>query len=103
MTWTNRDGSTPTVAYELAHSATTVSDFASATGNQQVRGTTFSYVVDWNTNKRFWIRALDAQGNTGAEEYEDIDFILPSVVPSFTTAFKGVGGNALLKLSLIHI
>ena len=100
MTWTNRDGSTPTVAYELAHSATTVADFASATSNQQVRGTTFSYVVDWNTNKRFWIRALDAQGNTGAEEYEDIDFTLPSVVPSFTTAFKGVGGNALLKSEL---
>jgi len=100
MTWTNRDGSTPTVAYELAHSATTVADFASATSNQQVRGTTFSYVVDWNTNKRFWIRALDAQGNTGAEEYEDINFTLPSVIPSFTTAFKGVGGNALLKSEL---
>ena len=100
MTWTNRDGSTPTVAYELAHSATTVADFASATSNQQVRGTTFSYVVDWNTNKRFWIRALDAHGNTGAEEYEDIDFTLPSVVPSFDTAFKGVGGNALLKSEL---
>jgi len=100
MTWTNRDGSTPTVAYELAHSATTVADFASATSNQQVRGTTFSYVVDWNTNKRFWIRALDAQGNTGAEEYKDINFTLPSVVPSFDTAFKGVGGNALLKSEL---
>ena len=100
LTWTNKDGSTPTVAYELAHSATTVADFASATSNQQVRGTTFSYVVDWNTNKRFWIRALDAQGNAGAEEYEDINFILPSVVPSFTTAFKGVGGNALLKSEL---
>ena len=100
MTWTNRDGSTPTVAYELAHSATTVADFASATSNQQVRGTTFSYVVDWNTNKRFWIRSIDAQGNTGAEEYEDINFTLPSVVPSFNTAFKGVGGNALLKSEL---
>ena len=100
LTWTDRDGSTPTVAYELAHSATTVSDFASATGNQQVRGTTFSYVVDWNTNKRFWIRALDAQGNAGAEESQDINFTLPSVVPSFDTAFKGVGGNALLKSEL---
>ena len=100
LTWTNRDGSTPTVAYELAHSATTVADFASATSNQQVRGTTFSYVVDWNTNKRFWIRSIDAQGNTGAEEYEDINFTLPSVVPSFNTAFKGVGGNALLKSEL---
>ena len=100
MTWTNRDGSTPTVAYELAHSATTIANFASATSNQQVRGTTFSYVVDWNTNKRFWIRSIDAQGNTGAEEYEDINFTLPSVVPSFNTAFKGVGGNALLKSEL---
>ena len=103
MTWTNRDGSTPTVAYEVAHGLTdglANSVFSSAGNNQQVKGTTFSYVVDWNTNKRFWIRALDAQGNTGAEEYEDIDFTLPSVVPSFDTAFKGVGGNALLKSEL---
>ena len=100
LTWTDKDGSTPTVAYELAHSATTVSSFSSATGNQQVKGTTFSYVVNWATNKRFWIRALNGQGLSGAEEYVDINFTLPSIVPSFTTAFKGVGGNALLKSEL---
>ena len=100
LTWTEKDGSTPTVAYELAHSATTVIDFASATGNQRVKGTSFSYVVDWTTNKRFWIRALNGQGVPGAEEYVDINFTLPSVVSSFTTAFKGVGGNALLKSEL---
>lgn len=103
MTWTHRDGNTPTVAYEVAHGLTTGlenSVFSSAGDNQQVKGTTFSYVVDWNTNKRFWIRSIDAQGNTGAEEYEDINFTLPSVVPSFDTAFKGVGGNALLKSEL---
>ena len=100
LTWTDKDGSTPTVAYELAHSATTVSDFASATGNQRVKGTTFSYVVDWTTNKRFWIRALNGQGVPGAEEYVDINFALPSAVSSLTTTFKGTAGNALLKSEL---
>jgi len=103
LTWTSKDGSTPTVAYELAHGLTTGienSVFSSATNNQQVRGTTFSYVVDWNINKRFWIRALDEQGNAGAEEYVDISFTLPSIVPSFNTAFKGIGGKALLKSEL---
>jgi len=100
LTWTDKDGSTPTVAYELAHSATTVTSFSSATGNQQVKGTTFSYVVNWNINKRFWIRALNGQGLSGAEEYVDINFTLPSVVPNFTAGFKGIGGNALLKSEL---
>ena len=100
LTWTDKDGSTPTIAYELAHSATTITDFDDATGNQQVKGTTFSYIVNWTTNKRFWIRALNGQGLSGAEEYVDINFTLPSIVPNFTTAFKGVGGNALLKSEL---
>jgi len=100
LTWTDKDGSTPTVAYELAHSATTVSAFSSATENQQVKGTTFSYVVNWTTNKRFWIRALNGQGVAGAAEYVDINFALPSAVSSLTTTFKGTTGNALLKSEL---
>ena len=100
LTWLERNGGTPTIAYQVAHSATSISSFGEATGNQQIQGTTFSFLVNWTTAKRFWIRSVDAQGNTGMEEYVDINFSVPSAVTNLTTTFKGKTGNALLKSEL---
>ncbi len=100
LNWSERHGGTPTVAYQVAHSATSVTSFGEATGNQQIQGTTFSFVVTWNTAKRFWIRSIDAQGNTGAEEYFDISFTIPNAVSNLEATFKGTAGNALLKSEL---
>ncbi len=100
MTWSERNGGTPTVAYQIAHSPTSVTSFGEATGNQQIQGTAFSFLVNWNTDRRFWIRSIDAQGNTGAEEYFDISFTLPNAVQNLEATFKGTAGNALLKSEL---
>ena len=100
MTWSERNGGTPTVAYQIAHSPISVTSFGGATGNQQIQGTAFSFLVNWTTDRRFWIRSVDAQGNTGMEEYVDINFSLPSAVTNLTTTFKGKTGNALLKSEL---
>ena len=100
LTWSERNGGTPTVAYQIAHSPTSVTSFGEATGNQQIQGTAFSFLVNWNTDRRFWIRSIDAQGNTGAEEYFDISFTIANAVSNLTSTFKGTTGNALLKSEL---
>jgi len=100
LNWSERHGGTPTVAYQVAHSPTSVTSFGDAIGNKQIQGTTFSFVVTWNTAKRFWIRSIDAQGNTGNEEYYDLQFTMPNAVSSLDAAFKGKTGNALLKSEL---
>lgn len=100
LTWSERNGGTPTVAYQIAHSPTSVTSFGEATGNQQIQGTAFSFLVNWSTDRRFWIRSVDAQGNTGAEEYFDISFTIANAVSNLTSTFKGTTGNALLKSEL---
>ena len=100
LTWSERNGGTPTVAYQIAHSPTSITSFGEATGNQQIQGTAFSFLVNWNTDRRFWIRSIDAQGNTGAEEYFDISFTIANAVSNLTSTFKGTTGNALLKSEL---
>ena len=100
LTWSERNGGTPTVAYQIAHSPKSVTSFGEATGNQQIQGTAFSFLVNWNTDRRFWIRSIDAQGNTGAEEYFDISFTIANAVSNLTSTFKGTTGNALLKSEL---
>ena len=108
LTWSERNGSTPTVAYEIAHSPASITSFAEATGNQRIQGTAFSYSVvgkrygttsQWTTTRKFWIRSVDGQGNTGAEEYYELQFAMPNAVQNLTTAFKAEG-NALLKSEL---
>ena len=96
LNWNAKDGSTPTFSYELGHGPANQGTFADAVGKQQVKGTTLSFIVDWTTDRRFFIRAIDAQGNYGDAEHVDLSFATPGGVSSVTTTFKS-DSDALLK------
>ena len=99
LSWAAKDGSTPTFAYELGHGPANQGSFETATGLQQVKGTTLSFLVDWKTDRRFFIRAINAQGQYGDEEYVDLAFTMPGSVTGIQTTFKS-DSDALLKSEL---
>ena len=99
LSWAAKDGSTPTFAYELGHGPANQGTFETATGLQQVKGTTLSFLVNWNSDRRFFIRAINAQGQYGDEEYVDLTFTMPGTVSNIQTTFKS-DSDALLKSEL---
>ena len=76
-------GSTKIKEYEIKQSATSVTDAGLATFITRVSSTSFLLDVTWNTSQRFWVAAVNSNGDiqtfgrTGIENYPDVSFDVP--------------------------
>ena len=76
-------GSTKIKEYEIKQSATSVTDAGQATFITRVSSTSFLLDVTWNTTQRFWVAAVNSNGDlqtfgrTGIQNYPDVSFDVP--------------------------
>jgi len=83
-------GSTKIKEYEIKQSATSVTDAGLATFITRVSSTSFLLDVTWNTSQRFWVAAVNSNGDiqtfgrTGIENYPDVSFDLPPAPTGLT-------------------
>ena len=77
-------GSTKIKEYEIKQSLTSVGNASGATFVTRVSSTSFLLDVTWNVAQRFWVAAVNSNGDiqtfgrTGIENYPDVSFDVPS-------------------------
>lgn len=76
LSWAAVNGTTKTRAYQILDGATTIAT---------IQTTTYTKVVDWQGSKTFTIRAVDANGNVGADGTVVVNPTVPST-PTFAAA-----------------
>ena len=83
-------GSTKIKEYEIKQSATSVTDAGQATFITRVSSTSFLLDVTWNTSQRFWVAAVNSNGDiqtfgrTGISNYPDVTFDVPPAPTGLT-------------------
>ena len=109
LEWNAVNGNTKTREYEIRQSPLLDSDGNSftnvenATLKNTVQATTFALDVNWATSVRFWVRAVDVNGNkgtagrTGITNYPDISFSLPATPTVTHNSFDGKNENVVLS------
>ena len=76
-------GSTKIKEYEIKQSATNITDAGQATFITRVSSTSFLLDVTWNSSQRFWVAAVNSNGDlqtfgrTGIQNYPDVSFDVP--------------------------
>ncbi len=76
-------GSTKIKEYEIKQSATNITDAGQASFITRVSSTSFLLDVTWNTEQRFWVAAVNSNGDiqtfgrTGITNYPDVSFDVP--------------------------
>lgn len=93
ISWTESVGFWAIESYELYYGDT----FGSAVLLERVKGTSFLKKIDWSGNRRFWVIAKDAAGNSGLEASRDVLITPPGAITSFTS--EVVDNNVLLRWS----
>ena len=84
LSWSEVHGSTQTRAYKIKRG----SDYISASTEGTVKGTDFTIPVTWSTTQKFWVVAVDANGNEGTPGSKAISFSAPAI-PTLTSSFSG--------------
>ena len=87
LSWSEVHGSTPTRSYIIKQGSTSGS-FGSASEKGRVKGTEFSLPVTWSTTQRFYVAAIDLNGNFGTSGHKDVAFDSPSI-PTLSNTFLG--------------
>ncbi len=111
LTWNQVSGSTTAREYEIRSSATVVDgNEVTAVGNaseiNRVQATTYVVDVDWVASRRFWVRAIDINGNFGvtgrtgianAPDYPDVTFSFPETPVVTSDDLDGKNENIVLN------
>ena len=89
LSWTEVHGSTQTRSYVIKRG----DSYGTAASQGTVKGTDFTVPLDWMTSghdgtEKYWVTALDANGNEGAEGSVDVVFNAPSI-PTISSVFSG--------------
>ena len=83
-------GSTKIKENEIKQSATNITDAGQATFITRVSSTSFLLDVTWNSSQRFWVAAVNSNGDiqtfgrTGIQNYPDVSFDLPPAPTGLT-------------------
>ena len=80
LSWAAVNGTTKTRAYQILDGATTIAT---------IQTTTYTKVVDWQGSKTFTIRAVDANGNVGADGTVIVSPTVPSIPLLNTPTYSG--------------
>ena len=107
LSWNNVSGNTETEEYEIRQSTNGIDSVSNATLKNTIKANTYVLDVDWATTVRFWVRAIDVNGNfgdagrTGIENYPDVSFSLPATPTVTHNSFDGKNENVLLNWAAI--
>ena len=107
LSWNNVSGNTETEEYEIRQSTNGITSVGDATLKNTIKANTYVLDVDWATTVRFWVRAIDVNGNfgdagrTGIENYPDVSFSLPATPTVTHNSFDGKNENVLLNWAAI--
>ncbi len=105
LEWNAVDGDTKTREYEIRQSTISETSVANANLKGTVKANTFVLEVDWFAPVRFWVRAIDVNGNKGEigrtgianSNYPDVSFSLPPTPTVTHNAFDGKNENVVLS------
>ena len=103
LSWNNVSGNTETREYEIRQSGNSETNVDNATIKQTIKANTYVLDVDWVTTTRFWVRAIDINGNfgetgrTGITNYPDVSFSLPPTPTVTHNSFDGKNENVVLN------
>lgn len=93
LTWVAPSATLPITEYEVRYGTTWAGSASTAV---RIKGTEFRTTAQWGGTRRWWVAAIDANGNVGDQDATDV-LITPPSAPSVTQ--QVVDNNVLLYWS----